>query len=145
MTLKVADIYCGAGGLSKGFEQARVESLGEDKRFEIVYGVDKDRDCIATYRRNHFQGLTEERLKVAVPCRLTAGLTKADVEMAAGIKHVDVVVGGPNCQGVSAAGLRNAEDPRNERFEEFLRLVSELQPEWFVMENVPGLTHKNNR
>ncbi len=145
MTLKVADIYCGAGGLSKGFELARIDGLGDDEHFQIVYGVDKDRDCMTTYRRNHFHGLAEEHKKVVAPCRSTTGLTGTEILTAAKLDHVDIVVGGPNCQGVSAAGLRNAADPRNERFEEFLQLVTDLRPEWFVMENVPGLTHKNNR
>ena len=46
---------------------------------------------------------------------------------------------------VSAAGLRNPRDRRNQMLRSFIRLVEELRPQWFVMENVPGLTHANNR
>lgn len=150
MPLNVADIYCGAGGLSEGFRQARLPGRRTDdehdaERFDIVYGFDRDSDAMDTYRRNHFAGLPPERLTQVAPCRNVAGLTGGEVITAAHVDSIQVVVGGPNCQGVSAMGLRNAEDPRNLMFKEFLRLVSELRPEWFVMENVPGLTHKNNR
>ena len=60
------------------------------------------------------------------------------------VDRVDVVIGGPNCQGVSPAGLHNPRDGRNVRFEHFRSLIQQLQPTWFVMENVPGLTQANN-
>jgi DNA (cytosine-5)-methyltransferase 1 len=52
---------------------------------------------------------------------------------------VDIVVGGPPCQGFSMAGRRDAKDPRNSLFMEFVRVVNGLKPKFFVMENVPGI------
>ena len=57
---------------------------------------------------------------------------------------VDVVIGGPNCQGVSERGMRDPDDIRNSMFPEFARLIAELKPRAFVMENVAGLTHRHN-
>lgn len=144
--LTVVDLYCGAGGLSEGIRQARLPlTSGEDAGFDVVHGFDRDRDAIATYRKNHFGHLPIARQEALAPCRDVTGLTATDIQTAAGVDHVDLVVGGPNCQGVSGAGLRNPDDQRNRMFREFLRLVTVLRPTWFLMENVPGLTHRNNR
>jgi DNA (cytosine-5)-methyltransferase 1 len=59
--------------------------------------------------------------------------------------EIDLVVGGPPCQGFSEIGKRNVEDRRNELIFEFFRLVTELQPKYFVMENVPGIASGDHR
>jgi DNA (cytosine-5)-methyltransferase 1 len=144
--MNVADIYCGAGGLSAGFARASLRPVdGRREGYRIVYGVDRDPDAISTFRQNHFRRRAESKAERAAPCRTVVGLTGEAILRAAGVESISVVIGGPNCQGVSAAGLRNPDDERNQMFREFHRLVSELQPAWFVMENVPGLAHVHNR
>lgn len=145
--LTVVDIFCGAGGLSAGFEDAVAwwpNHRGE--KFEIVYGTDCDEDAIETFRAFHFPNVQQERLDVVTPCKDIKDITAESIlEAIRPRERVDVLIGGPNCQGVSAAGLRNPDDCRNDMLLAFIRLVRELQPQWFIMENVPGLTHANNR
>jgi DNA (cytosine-5)-methyltransferase 1 len=145
--LTLADIYCGGAGLSSGFKAAEAwwpNARGE--RFEVVYGVDRDKNAIETFRRVHFPELTREQLDLVAPCKNIDDITAKDIlEAIQPHERVHVLIGGPSCQGVSAAGLRNPEDHRNDMLLKFINLVRELQPAWFVMENVAGLTHQNNR
>jgi len=122
--LKVADIYCGAGGLSEGFRLAG---------YEIVFGLDKDEDSVATFRRNH--------PRAGYYLGSVTDLTPA--ELAGRIGETDVIVGGPSCQGFSTAGRRRGwvrpDDDRNQLWEHMLALVAEARPRAFLLENVPGL------
>ena len=121
--MKVLDLFCGAGGFSEGFRQAG---------FEIVAGTDLDPDACATYAVN-FPGA------VTACGDLTAKKVRAQVVEAA--KGVEIVVGGPPCQAFSQVRNhdRNLDDPRNQLYREFLRLLKLTEPSAFVMENVPGL------
>src|SRR5947208_3040661 len=145
--LSVAEIYCGAGGLSAGFKAATAWWSGDpNQRFRIMYGVDRDKDAISTFRTFHFHDRKKESVEIVAPCKDVTKVSGA--EILAAIKprrRLDVLIGGPSCQGVSPAGLRNPDDNRNAMLLAFIRLVKELQPRWFLMENVPGLTHANNR
>jgi site-specific DNA-cytosine methylase len=136
----VADLFCGAGGLSLGFATARVGS----HKFQLAFGVDTDKDCMETYRANLLKGVRKTERATKGARRTVRGLSGQELLRAAGVRRIDVLIGGPNCQAVSSAGLRNPDDDRNDMFGEFVRLVSELRPRWFVLENVPGLTHRNN-
>jgi DNA (cytosine-5)-methyltransferase 1 len=140
--LTVVDVFCGAGGLSTGFLAARGE-LGE--HYDIVFAVDHDQHAMRTYRANHFADQPADQC----PRACCDDIGKVDAARILSVirprKHVDVLIGGPSCQGVSPAGLRNPDDKRNQMLLAFVRLVEELRPKWFVMENVPGLTHSNNR
>ncbi|HHF0511901.1 TPA: DNA cytosine methyltransferase [Vibrio antiquarius] len=122
------DLFCGAGGLSAGFEKAG---------FKSVFANDNDKFACETYSHNHKN------------CHVHLGdveeLTGAHILEKTKLDRIPLVIGGPNCQGVSLRGLRDPNDPKNKAFYNFVRLVDELQPEWFVMENVPGLMHKHNR
>lgn len=117
------DLFCGAGGISEGFRQAG---------WRPVAGSDVDPDAAATYRRNvpeavMFWGdVRDESLRGQL------------LDIA---RDVDVVVGGPPCQGFSQVRnhTRLIDDPKNSLYREFVRLVSELRPRAFVMENVPGM------
>ncbi len=129
MERTVVDLFCGAGGMSLGFAQAG---------FEVAFGVDSDRHSVGTFARNHGPASVED----------VANVDAEYVLDSAGIGGVGVLVGCPPCQGYSRAGagrLRSAGrptgmgDPRNSLYSEFLRLVREIRPEWFVMENVPGM------
>jgi site-specific DNA-cytosine methylase len=106
--LAVADIYCGAGGLSAGVSSARFTSDdGTVAGFEVVFGVDRVGNCMRSFRRNHFPDLDERTAKRRAPRRSVVGLTGKQTLRAAGVDRIPMIVGGPNCQGVSAAGLRN--------------------------------------
>lgn len=128
----VIDLFSGAGGLSLGFEK-----IG----FENVFSVDFMKDYCDTYRINFpnhkliqkdISELSDEEIK-----KLTQN------------KDVDVVVGGPPCQGFSMAGNIGrtfVNDPRNHLFKEFARVVSLTKPKIFVMENVARLfTHNKGK
>lgn len=121
------DLFCGAGGLSTGFERAG---------FRAAFAVDNDAAAIDTFRLNHPSA-------VAL-CADIEKVTAKDVLRAVGAKHVPLIIGGPNCQGVSLRGKRDPDDPKNRMFFHFHRLIREIKPDWFVMENVPGLLHRHN-
>ncbi len=126
---RVLDLFCGAGGLSLGLEQAGA--------FVTTAGVDLLADRIATFTANHpcADGLAAD---------LTA-LSHARLRALAG--QVDVVVGGPPCQGFSSIRpfrTLTEGDPRNSLVEHFVLVIAGLQPRWFLFENVVGLlTHQD--
>ena len=120
------DIFSGAGGLSLGAEMAG---------YEIRMAVEKDKSAAATYRKNHPETLVlEEDIHNIRP---QEKLVLRDDE------NVFIVFGGPPCQGFSTSNTvtRNMQNPNNSLFEEFLRFVGELNPEWFLFENVEGFLH----
>ena len=120
------DIYAGCGGLSKGIE---------DAGFRVAYALDWDENACESHRVNSPD--------TVVQCADVRNVSGHEVQREIG-RRVDLVAGGPNCQGVSQRGLRNPDDPRNFMFPEFVRIVSEIRPTYFVMENVPGLAHRHN-
>jgi DNA (cytosine-5)-methyltransferase 1 len=121
----VIDLFCGAGGLSEGFRQAG---------FRILLGNDIDTTFGETFSRSHdgakfvdkpIQSLSSSEILA------TTGLSKG---------QLDILVGGPPCQGYSVYNHRRGEhDPRASLFREYLRIVQDLAPKWLVMENVTGL------
>jgi len=122
----VLDLFCGAGGLSLGFQAAG---------YKIVGGIDVDRDSVASFKRN---------IRDAVG--LNANIRKVNpADLLTQFDPIDVLVGGPSCQGFSTSGGlsrntgRNLHDDRNDLFVEYLRIVKGIQPSWIVFENVPGL------
>ena len=126
--LKVLDLFCGAGGLSFGLELTN--------QFTTVAGLDLLPDRIATFRANfpHAVGLVGDVRGLSVD------------ELVAATKDVEIVVGGPPCQGFSSIRpfrTLTEGDKRNTLIEHFLILVSMIKPRWFVFENVLGiLTHR---
>lgn len=124
------DLFAGAGGMSLGFEQAG---------FDIVAAVEIDPIHAAVHHFNFPE--------TAILARSIVGLTGDAVREAAriGRKTVDVVFGGPPCQGFSLIGHRMLDDPRNQLVREFVRLVDELGARTFVFENVKGLTIGKHR
>ena len=120
--LTTIDVFAGAGGLSLGFEQAG---------FVPVLGVDADKRAKAAYAANFPAARTlDEDI---------ADLTGGDLLDAAGLRSCAVVIGGPPCQAFSVGGLRRQDDGRRGLVPEFGRVVREIGPDYFVMENVPGI------
>ena len=116
------DLFSGAGGISVGVKQAG---------FQKVASVEIDKDASNTIRNNF-----PESVHFELPIE---NLTESLLEEKLGIKKVNVIFGGPPCQGFSVAGLRNPDDPRNKLFQEYVRLVKHFKPEFIVLENVPGI------
>ena len=119
------DLFSGAGGLSLGFEQAG---------FDVAAAVDIDPVHCAVHEYNF--------PRCATLCRGVADLDAAEFRAipAIGERTVAVVFGGAPCQGFSLIGKRVLDDPRNALVSHFVRLVRDLQPTYFVFENVRGLT-----
>lgn len=120
------DLFAGAGGLSLGFEQAG---------FDVVAAVEIDPVHCAVHKFNF--------PNCAVLPRSVTGLSGDEIREAAGLSTdttVDVVFGGPPCQGFSMIGARSLDDPRNRLVYDFVRIVTELNANYFVFENVKGLT-----
>jgi len=134
----VLDLFCGAGGMSLGFEMAG---------YYIGLGVEKERLPHKTHCHNfgdhcHLGDIRD----IPNP--------KAFV-LKHGLEQVDVIIGGPPCQGFSRVGrgklrsLKNdssyIHDPRNQYYKEFIRFVEALQPFYFAMENVPDMQYYADR
>lgn len=121
-TYNVIDLFCGCGGLSLGFESAG---------FNVLLGIDMWEDALVTYRRNHKNGNTL--------CADLATLHVEEVDKSINHEKVDVIIGGPPCQGFSIAGKRIVDDDRNKLYKSFVRMVAYFKPKAFVLENVPNI------
>lgn len=122
--VKAISLFAGAGGCSLGLKQAGID---------VSLAVDLDKDACASYAANIApQGIVQADLSSVTPWTLLerVGLRRGDV---------DLVVGGPPCQGFSSAGARDWNDPRNTLVRKFVEFVLLVRPTWFVMENVEGL------
>jgi DNA (cytosine-5)-methyltransferase 1 len=117
----IIDCFCGAGGMSLGFKQAG---------FESVYAFDSDPIAIETYKTNLQKNAFVEDIKK---------LSKKAIYKRIGEVLPDVIIGGPPCQGFSVQRRGRDNDNRNNLVLDFLRLVKEFEPKFFVMENVGGL------
>ncbi len=121
--LKTIDLFCGAGGLSLGFKKAG---------YDILLGIDNDAKALETFTFNHkgAKKICEDITKITY---------QENIKPIIGNVHIDVIIGGPPCQGMSLSGLRKFDDPRNKLYLSYIRLVDEIRPRAFVIENVPGL------
>lgn len=124
------DLFSGAGGLSLGFEMAG---------FDVAIAVELSPIHCATYQLNF--------PNTAILCQSVVNTTGKEIRNRANLedKDIDLVFGGSPCQGFSLIGKRNLNDTRNQLVFEFVRLVLELQPKYFVLENVKGITVGNSK
>lgn len=123
--LRTIDLFCGAGGITEGFRQAGYASL---------YGNDVMPEAIETFKINHREAIAD--------CRPIEDADPAEIRRQLGLQpgELDVLVGGPPCQGFSInAPERFLNDPRNKLFRHYERFLEEFQPKAFLFENVPGL------
>lgn len=121
-------LFSGCGGFCEGMETAG---------FHLKAAVEMDKFACETYRYNFpktplFAGDVHDFLKVG-----------SDHMKAYGLQGVDVVFGGPPCQGFSQIGKRDLEDERNELYQQYARIVNDVRPRVFLMENVPNLALMN--
>jgi DNA (cytosine-5)-methyltransferase 1 len=134
----VVDLFCGAGGMSLGFQMAG---------YHIGLGIEKEILPWQTHYYNFDESCYHGDISEIVD-------PEALLEQN-GISRVDVIIGGPPCQGYSRVGRGKLaqvgqdrdhylRDPRNKLWQEFLRFVRVLKPQWFVMENVPDMAGFND-
>lgn len=123
---KAVALFAGAGGLSLGFKMAG---------FDVVVATDFDKAVEITYSYNN---LNTKFIRADI-----RKLHAEDLLSPAGIKpgEIDIVIGGPPCQGFSLANQQSRflDNPNNQLFRDFIRIVKEIRPRWFLMENVVGL------
>lgn len=119
---KIIDLFCGCGGLSFGFEKAG---------FEVAYAIDLWPKAIETYNYN--------REKKVAECRDIHELTNERLKELNKNNDIVGVIGGPPCQGFSKVGTRDVNDSRNHLYIEYCRVVEQISPDFFVLENVEGL------
>ncbi len=124
--MNVLDLFAGVGGMSEGFRMAG---------FDIACAIEFDKDIAKSYSLNHpYTEVIADDI-----CNVDAKAIKE--------KHpnIDIIIGGPPCQGFSQKGKRlNLNDPRNFLFLQYIRFVKEIQPKYFVLENVPNIVTTSN-
>lgn len=130
------DLFAGAGGFSEGFLQAE----HGNKLYDFLLGSDINENCELTHlaRYNYQLGLDAEFLRqdISEPDFLDNLLKRLKG------KQVDVVCGGPPCQSFSLAGKRKKFDKKDDLFAHYLKVIRQLRPKYFVMENVKGILTK---
>lgn len=113
--IKVLSLFSGSGGLDLGFIATG--------KFEVVYANDFNEKACATYKHNIGDHIVHD-----------------DIARLRDLPKADVIVGGPPCQGFSTANpARSFDDPRNQLFKEYARIIAEVKPKMFLMENVAGM------
>ena len=126
------DLFCGAGGFSLGLDECG---------FDNLFSIDIEPTFCSTYKTNFPKHILIQKD--------ISKLTELDILNITKKSKVDLVIGGPPCQGFSMAGnigRKFIDDPRNHLFKEFARVVSIAKPKYFVMENVARLyTHNNGK
>lgn len=128
--LNVLDLFCGCGGMSKGLENAGLN---------IIAGLDIWEQAINSYKQNFNHLAVCDDISKLSPEEFK---TKYNIEK----NIIDIIVGGPPCQGFSIAGKRDKTDPRNSLFMEYVKYLDYFNPKAFIMENVMGiLSMKNNQ
>lgn len=127
---KVLDLFCGCGGISEGFRLAGCE---------IVMGIDINQAAIDTYNKNFGEGK-------GVCCNLLDYNENEIVKSKILNEGIDIIIGGPPCQGFSAANRWNdtSNDVRNQLFFEYVKFVDLLKPKAILIENVGQIITKNN-
>jgi len=121
MSLKVLDLFAGVGGFSNGFEQAG---------FTISAAVELDTSIAQSLKKNH--------INTKVYNKSILDISPSQIKEDVG--DIDIIIGGPPCQGFSLRGKRQGlSDDRNFLFKEFINNVAFFKPKYFVMENVPAI------
>ena len=122
MKNKIIDLFCGCGGLSRGFENAG---------FKVKFAIDMWEDAIKTYNHNNPSNVGM--------CIDIKDINDEYLDKVIADGDVVGIVGGPPCQGYSTVGTRDINDPRNHLYLEYCRIVEKVRPDFFVIENVKGL------
>ena len=128
------DLFCGAGGLSLGLDWAG---------FRCVGAVDNDKECLETFALNR----TDQGVAIEADLGTDEGYSDLLTMIRRRLRRerLDLLVGGPPCQGFSTAGNNLRDDPRNRLIWSFVRFVEDLSPWSVLIENVPALAWSRNR
>lgn len=129
--LTSADLFCGAGGMAKGFENAG---------FKQICGLDWFKEAGMTYRNNFNHPLIEGDIKDEEVKQNFINTVNKTLKG----KKLNVLSGGFPCQGFSMSGNRIVEDPRNSLYKEMIEIIDRLNPDYVVAENVKGLRSLHN-
>jgi len=121
--LTAIDLFSGCGGFSYGFQQSG---------FHVLLGVDNSEIALKTFAKNHDNSKT---LNLDLHEDEAINTIVESIED----KEIDVIIGGPPCQGFSLTGTRNENDERNTLFNAMFRLAKRINPKAIIIENVPGL------
>ena len=116
--LRAVSLFTGAGGLDIGFGQAG---------FQTIWANDLNPAACKTFEANHSDGI------------IHCGPLDDFIEQLSSLSSVDVLIGGPPCQGFSVAGYMDLNDPRSELVFTYMRALRKLKPRAFVLENVKAL------
>ena len=130
MNFKILDLFCGAGGFSAGFDIL--------DNFSTEIGLDFDKYAIETFSKNFPNAAT-----------ICGDILNQDIKdkviKESKLRGVNMIIGGPPCQGFSLKGKNlGLNDERNFLFKEYLNIVKELQPEVFIIENVKNILNSSN-
>ncbi|GAG99639.1 unnamed protein product, partial [marine sediment metagenome] len=117
------DLFCGAGGLSLGFEMAN---------FRVNLAIEIEENYYRAYKRNHPETLSLNKDITELKCKEISDKYLQN-------KEIGGIIGGPPCIGFSTIGNRRPDDPRNMLIFYFIQWVKYFKPKFFVMENVPGI------
>lgn len=132
------DLFCGAGGCSEGLIQAG---------FHILFSSDISAMVEVTYRHRHEQlGLIQGKntwferadIRDLTGSEIFEHISNLEIFKGKNLPEIDLMIGGPSCQGFSRAGRRDKSDPRNMLFGEYVRVINEVKPKYIVLENVEG-------
>lgn len=130
MEFRVLDLFCGAGGFSAGLDQV--------KNFSTQVGLDFDKYAIETFSKNFPNA-------ISICGDILDANVKKNVIESSKTRKVNMIVGGPPCQGFSLKGKNlGLDDSRNFLFKEYLNIVQELQPDVFIIENVKNILNSSN-
>ena len=121
--LNVIDLFCGCGGMSKGLT---------DSGLNVIAGIDIWDKAVESYNKNFSHKAYCEDLTKLSPEKFNELYNKDK-------KNIDILVGGPPCQGMSICGKRDKNDPRNSLFMEYVKYLDYFKPRAFIMENVIGM------
>ena len=124
--LTAVDLFCGAGGLSAGLGVAG---------FQVIGALDSWKPAVSTYQRNFSHPVIFGDIRTTTTSEFLSRIGHSGTD-------IDLVAGGPPCQGFSVQRIGSDDDKRNDLLFEFARFVCDIKPRMFLMENVPGLLGK---
>lgn len=127
---QVLDLFSGAGGMAEGFLQAG---------FDIPFASDRSPQAALTYEYRHREQLGYKLDYFCGDVQELAEEKKLRKFLGKEFFNIDVICGGPPCQGFSMAGKRNPDDLRNQLVRSYINILKQVQPKYFVMENVTGI------
>ena len=126
--LIVLDLFCGCGGMSKGLQDAGLN---------VIAGLDIWDKAINSYKENLNHVAVCDDINKLPP-------ESFKERYMSDVKPIDLMVGGPPCQGFSIAGKRDIKDPRNSLFMEYVKYLNYFNPKAFILENVMGILSMKN-